>query len=185
MIKIAYAMAHPSDERLPLPAESTWTSAQAEAAAELIAGPRGAVIGPFKPLLYSPDLMGRVQRTGEYLRFNTELRPALTELAILIVSKHWGQPVEWNIHRPLALKSGVQQADIDALEAGAPPPSLDHEQQIVYDFYSELQAHHAVGDAVYARALEAFGARGVIDLTALAGYYTLLAMVMNVARTPG
>jgi 4-carboxymuconolactone decarboxylase len=171
-------------ERLPLPPRDTWTAAQAEAAKELVAGPRGGVIGPFKPLMYSPDLMARVQKTGEYLRYNTGLDKRLTELAILIVARHWGQPVEWNIHYPIALQAGVKQADADAIAADTPPRTLDAEQTLVYDFCRQVLTHKAVDDDCYAALLAAFGERGVVDLTSLCGYYSLLAMVMNVARTP-
>jgi 4-carboxymuconolactone decarboxylase len=171
-------------ERLPLPPRETWTAAQSEAAKELVAGPRGGVIGPFKPLMYSPDLMARVQKTGEYLRYNTGLDKRLTELAILIVAHHWGQPVEWNIHYPIALQAEVKQADADAIAAGSAPQMLDAEQTLVYDFCRQVLTHKAVDDDCYAALLAAFGERGVVDLTSLCGYYSLLAMVMNVARTP-
>ncbi len=172
------------DERLPLPAQSDWTLEQAAAAAELSAGPRGGVIGPFKPLLYSPELMQRVQKTGEYLRYNTGLDKRLTELAILLVAHHWGQPVEWNIHYPIALASGVNAADADAIAIGGAPPSLDAEQRLVYDFCRAVLRDRAVNDALYAQAKATFGEKSVVDLTTLCGYYSLLAMVMNVARTP-
>jgi 4-carboxymuconolactone decarboxylase len=171
-------------ERLPLPPRETWTAAQAEAARELVAGPRGGVIGPFKPLMYSPDLMARVQKTGEYLRYNTGLDKRLTELAILVVAHHWGQPVEWNIHYPIALQAGVKQADADAIAAGVTPPTLDAEQRTVYEFCRQVLKQSAVDDKCYAAVLAAFGEKGVVDLTSLCGYYSLLAMVMNVARTP-
>ncbi len=179
-IKPAFA----GPERLPLPARDTWTSAQANAAEELSAGPRGGVIGPFKPLLHSPELMQRVQRTGEYLRYNTSLDKRLSELAILVVAQFWGQPVEWNIHHPIALASGVREADAAAIAMDQAPSSLDAEQQAVYDFCHTLLREHAVDDALYARAIAAFGEQGVVDLAALCGYYSMLAMVMNVARTP-
>ena len=35
----------------------------------------------------------------------------------------------------------------------------------------------------YARAFARFGEQGVIDTIGIAGYYTLLAMVMNATRT--
>ncbi len=41
-----------------------------------------------------------------------------------------------------------------------------------------------MSDTTYGRTVELFGERGVIDLCGLCGYYSLLAMVMNVARTP-
>jgi 4-carboxymuconolactone decarboxylase len=172
------------NERLPLPPQATWSGMQAAAAAELSAGPRGGVIGPFKPLMYSPDLMQRVQRTGEYLRYNTGLDKRLTELAILIVAQHWGQPVEWNIHYPIALNSGVKPADADAIAVGDAPKTLDVEQRLVYEFCRAVLRDRAVGDALYADTKTAFGEKAVVDLTTLCGYYSLLAMVMNVARTP-
>ena len=54
----------------------------------------------------------------------------------------------------------------------------------IHDFLAELFDHRAVSDTTYARALERFGERGIVDLTGLAGYYATLAMVLNVARTP-
>ena len=177
--------AYNEHERLALPSQANWTSTQAEAAAELSAGPRGGVIGPFKPPMYSPELLKRVQKTGEYLRYNTDLPKRLTELAILIVAKHWGQPVEWNIHYPIALDAGVKHSDIDAISVDEVPPSLDTDQRLVYDFCRSLLSNGVVDDVVYMRLEAAIGKKGVVDLTALCGYYALLAMVMNVARTPG
>ena len=54
---------------------------------------------------------------------------------------------------------------------------------VAYDFTSELHANKRVSDATYAKAVAAFGEPGVIDLIAVHGYYTMLAMMMNVART--
>ena len=166
-----------------LPPRETWTAAQIEAAKEPVTGPRGGVIGPFKPMMYSPDLVARVQKTGEYLRYNTGLDKRLTELAILIVAHHWGQPVEWNIHYLIALQAGVKQADADAIVADAMPQALDAEQRLVYEFCRQFQTNKAVDDNCYAAVLAAFGEKGIVDLTSLCGYYSLLAMVMNVART--
>jgi 4-carboxymuconolactone decarboxylase len=135
--------------------------------------------------MHSPELLSRVQKTGEYLRYNTNLPKRLTELAILIVAKHWGQPVEWNIHYPIAIDAGVKQSDIDAISVDDVPPSLDTDQRLVYDFCRSLLRNGVVDDVLYMQLETVISAKGVVDLTALCGYYTLLAMVMNVARTPG
>ena len=65
-------------------------------------GPRGGVRGPFNALLRSPELADRVQKVGEYLRFNSALPPRLNELAILINARFCGSRYEWYAHRPLA-----------------------------------------------------------------------------------
>jgi 4-carboxymuconolactone decarboxylase len=135
-------------------------------------------------LLRSPELMGHVQRMGEFLRYRNCLGLRLTELAILITANHWSQAVEWTIHQPIALRAGVTQATIDAIDRGTEPTDLDPPAQALHAFATELLRTQAVADATYQRALGHFGEQGVVDLTACIGYYALLAMVMNVARTP-
>ena len=44
--------------------------------------------------------------------------------------------------------------------------------------------HCSVSDAAYQSVVDKFGERGVMDLIGLTGYYTMLAMVLNVTRVP-
>jgi 4-carboxymuconolactone decarboxylase len=171
-------------DRMPPIADADLTADQREAANELASGPRGAVFGPFVPLLRSPELMRRVQKTGEYLRYNSALPPRLSEFVILIVARWWGQGFEWHVHSKTAADVGVTKETIDAISEGRRPPSMTAEEEIIYEFCNELHVNHAVSDGSYAKMLALFGERGVIDLTGLCGYYGMLAMVMNVARTP-
>jgi 4-carboxymuconolactone decarboxylase len=171
------------DRLPPIPADRQ-TAEQRTVSAELISGPRGALAGPFVPLLRSPGLMARVQKVGEFLRFESRLPEDVKELAILVVASHWSQGYEWMFHLPLALKAGVSRETAQAIGEGRRPAGMTPDQAAAHDFLTELQDGKGVGDAAYARALEAFGEAGVVDLTGFAGYYTLLAMVMNVARTP-
>jgi len=176
-------MQKPMPDRMPPLADADLTPDQRDAANELASGPRGAVFGPFVPLLRSPELMRCVQKTGEYLRYNSALPPRLSEFVILLVARWWNQDVEWQIHHPIALKAGVKPAVADAIAENQRPAGMSPEEEAIYDFLAELHRHHKVGDATYARANAMFGERGVVDLTALCGYYSLLAMVMNVAQT--
>jgi 4-carboxymuconolactone decarboxylase len=171
-------------DRLPPLPEGSLTPAQQRAAAELATGPRGAVFGPFVPLLRSPDFLSPLQKAGEYLRYKSAFPPRLSEFAILIVARHWGQQFEWHVHRPIAEGAGLPAAHIRAVAEGRRPDDLAADEAIVHDFLQELQSNHAVSDTTYGRAVEHFGERGVVDLCGLCGYYSLLAMVMNVARTP-
>lgn len=163
----------------------TWhmTPAQQAAAQAIIDGPRGAVYGPFVPLLRSPELMDHAQRLGEYLRYRSAIGTRLSELAILVTARQWDQQVEWAIHAPIAAQSGIGAAVIDAIGRGQRPHDMSDEDAAVHDFSFELNRDKRVSDRTYNRALALFGERGVVDLMAINGYYTFLAMVMNAAQT--
>ena len=167
----------------PIPAEQM-TSAQREVAQELAAGRRGAVYGPFVPALRSPELTRRLQKVGEYLRYEPALPPKLREMAILLVAREWTQDFEWDAHAPLAEREGLARDVIDAIAEGRRPATHEAGEAVVYDFFVELERSHSVSNPTYAAAVAAFGEQGVVDLVALIGYYTTLAMIMNVARTP-
>ena len=169
----------------PIPKEK-WTDAQKKAADELAAGPRGAgaVAGPFVPLLRSPEFMNRLQKTGEYVRFQNSIGQKLTEFVILLTARQWTQQYEFDAHQPLALKAGVKQEFITAIMDGRRPTGMAADEEAAYDFCAELRQNQSVSDATYARAVGKFGEQGVIDMTGLVGYYTTLAMIMNVSRAP-
>jgi 4-carboxymuconolactone decarboxylase len=171
-------------DRMPLLPDNQMDAAQRAAAAELIAGPRKGVKGPFIPLLRSPVLMARLQKVGEYLRFESALPPRVSEFATLVVARHWTQQFEWFTHVPLALKAGTQQKTIEELGDGARPAGMSTEEALVYDFACELALNRGVCDETYRRAVEAFGERGVIDLVGTLGYFSWISMVLNVAHTP-
>ena len=150
----------------------------------MIAGPRKGVFGPFIPLMRSPELMDRLQRVGEYLRFGSCVPARLNELAMCVTARHWTNQFEWAVHYPLASKAGVAKATLEAIAEGRRPDSMAADEALVHDFLVELFATHGASDSTYARVRDHLGEQGVIDLVGLAGYFAALCMVMNVARTP-
>jgi 4-carboxymuconolactone decarboxylase len=171
-------------DRLPPLTEEQMTAEQRAAAAEISSGPRGAVIGPFAPLLRSPELMTRLQKVGEYLRFESPLDRRLFEMTILWVARWWDQQFEWTFHHPLALAAGLDPAVADAIAENRRPDGMDAAAAAVWDLLDELYRTRRVSDATYARAVAELGEVGVVEVVATAGYYTTLATVMNTARTP-
>ncbi len=167
----------------PLTAEQM-TPLQRAAADELTAGPRKGVKGPFVALLRSPELLARVQKVGEFLRFQSSLSPRVSEFATLIVARAWSQQFEWFTHVPLSLKAGTAQATIDALRDGRRPTTMDNEEALVHDFTTELLRQHGASEVTYRRAAEHFGEHGVVELTSLIGYFVMVSMVLNVTHTP-
>jgi 4-carboxymuconolactone decarboxylase len=173
-----------AQERLaPIPADKM-TEAQRKAVAEYTAA-RGTTLtgGPFMVLLRIPEVMtlGRLMR--EHVQFRTVLGQKLTELAILITAREWTQQYEWNAHDALARKAGLKSEIIKAIAEGRRPEQMAEDEEILYDFCIELHRNHGVSDSTYARALSKFGEAGIVEAATIEGYYTLLAMVMNTART--
>lgn len=159
------------------------TDEQRKAAEELAAGPRGQVRGPFNVLLRSPGLMSPVQKVGEYLRFRCQLDRRIAEMATLIAARHWTQLYEWQAHHPLALKAGLKPEIAQAIADGRRPAGMAQDEEVVYDVLTEALHNKSVSDVTYERGLAQFGEQNLVDLLAIAGYYGLLALLLNVART--
>jgi 4-carboxymuconolactone decarboxylase len=176
--------AEPWRDRLPLPEPGEMSAAQREAADALIAGPRKGVYGPFLPLLRSPQLLDRVARLGEYLRFESVLDARVRELVICAVARRVTNQFEWAMHAPLAQKAGVSPATLEALRAGARAKDLPADEEAALDFCAELLATHGASEPTYAAALSQFGEQGVVELTTLIGYFAMACWLMNVAHTP-
>ena len=171
-------------DRLPPIAADRLTPAQREAVDAFRAARGTAISGPFYPLLRSPELMTRTRAMGDYLRYKSALPPRLSEFVILLTAREWTQQYEWNAHYPIAVKAGIKREILDAIAEGRRPTGMSDEETILYDFCRELHHDKAVSDATYARALTAFGEHGVVDTIGITGYYTMLAMTLNTARTP-
>lgn len=173
-----------AQDRMPPIPPQNMTEAQKKAAKDLISGPRGTLAGPFVPLLRSPGFMDRLQKMGAYLRYDSKLGHKLNEFVILLTARQWTQQYEWYVHAPIARKAGVEQDVIDAIRDGRRPSTMTEDEQIVYDFILELRRDQSVSDKTYARAVHRFGEQGVIDMVGVNGYYSMIAAIMNVARTP-
>ncbi len=167
----------------PIPPEKM-TPEQQTAAAEFMETRQTKTLnGPFIALLRSPDLINLASEIGIWTR-KTSLPPRLFEFVVLITARDWTQNFEWNGHSAAALKGGLSQDIVQAVADGRRPMRMAEDETIVYDFTTELLNNRGVSDETYARALAKFGERGIIDMTGISGYYTMIAMVLNVARTP-
>ncbi len=171
------------DRMPPIPAERL-TDAQKQAMAEFRTARKAELSGPFWPLLRSPEVMTRARAMGDYLRFTSVLPPRLSEFTILITARQWSQAYEWDLHAPLAEKGGLAPSIISAVSEGRRPNRMADDEEVLYTFCDELHRNKSISDATYARAVARFGEQGVIDILGITGYYTMLAMVLNTARTP-
>lgn len=170
--------------RIPFPEPATMSPEQRRVYDAVVSGPRGALVGPLRAALHSPELADRWQQLGAFLRYHTCLPPRLNELAILVTARRWNAEIEWVVHATAALKAGLDPAVADDIRAGRPPRFSNPEDAEVYDFARELQQAGQVTDATYEAVRERWKERGVVELTALIGYYTMVAMTLNAHRIP-
>jgi 4-carboxymuconolactone decarboxylase len=168
--------------RLPeIPVEQ-YSPDQQQAAKEFEVARKKAPWGPFAMLMHSPQLMNNARAMGDYLRYNSAFDSLLSEFAILITAREWTQDYEWYVHYPIAIKAGLKPSIAQALREGRRPEGMSEDESIVYDFTIELQRYKQVSDATFVKTEKRFGKKGAIDLAGIAGYYTFLAMEMNMAK---
>jgi 4-carboxymuconolactone decarboxylase len=171
-------------QRFPKLTPDQLTPAQREVAAEITAGPRGEVRGPFIALIHNPELASKVQRLGEHLRWKGKLPPKLKELAVLVTARRWTCQHEWVMHSKLALEGGLGAGIVDDIRHGREPKGMLDEEKAVYNFCRELHATGRAGDAAFTDIQRRYGLDGALELIALNGYYSLMAMVLNTAGLP-
>jgi 4-carboxymuconolactone decarboxylase len=171
-----------ADDRLPTVPPAQYSVEQKQAAAEFEAARKTAVFGPFEPMMHSPQLMSDARAMGDYLRFKSSIGNTLSELAILMTAREWTQNFEWTYHYPIAIKSGLRQELVDAIAVDKRPTGMTPDEEIVYNFTHELLKKKQVSDATFDRAKARFGTKGVVDMAGISGYYTFLAMQLNMAN---
>jgi 4-carboxymuconolactone decarboxylase len=150
----------------------------------LLNGPRRGLGGPFNVLLRSPEMGDLTQKLGEYARFRPELPAKLRELAIIITARHWTAQYEWNAHRQAAQQAGLGTAVIEAIANRKRPAGMQADEEVVYNFSTELLETKQVSDANFKAAVNRFGEKGVVDLIGVMGYYQMVSMLSNVDRYP-
>jgi len=181
VLLVGSALAVGADRFPEIPLEKM-TPAQRTVADAIMSGPRKGMGGPFNAWLRSPELADRLQKVGEYVRFNSSLDKRLNEMAIIMTAQYWGSQYEWFAHAPLAQKAGLDPEVIAALGAGKKPEKMKDDEAIVWEFTTQLRRDRHVDDAIYAKAVEKFGENGVMDLVAVNGYYDVVSMTLNVAQ---
>ena len=170
--------------RLEIPTEEELTAKQLDMLADIRktrgSGPLG---GPFAVFLQAPEYGDLAQKLGAFCRYRTAVPPHLSEFTILVLGRFWRSQYEFWVHAPIAEKAGVKAETIKALRIGR-MPKMTREERAIYDFIAELHKTKRVSDRTYSRVHALFGDAGMIEFVGILGYYTLIAMTLNVFRVP-
>jgi 4-carboxymuconolactone decarboxylase len=169
--------------RIPLPDREQMSREQQKVYDEVVKGPRGMMVGPLRAVIHSPELADRWQRLGEFVRYRTVLPEGLKELAIIVCAKRWNSEVEWGVHALAARDGGVPEDVINAIREGR-EPTLDEDSAEIYEFTRQLQMSGEIEDETYWAVRRRWGERGIVELTAIIGYYTMVSMMLNAHRVP-
>jgi len=144
----------------------------------------GALAGPFNAWLHAPGVGARLSALGAALRFETSLERRLLELAIIVVAAHWKAEFEWWAHARMAREDGIDDVMVSAIGRGETPSFEAGDEAVVYTFARQLVVSGGVDDETFASAVEALGRQGVVELTSLCGYYTLVSFTLNAFAVP-
>jgi len=171
--------------RIPLISPESSLTPEQRRVVDAILGKRGGKIpGPFRLSLHCPAITEVWHPLGETLRLKSNFPLRLSELGILMAARSMDCDYVFNAHASIALENGLSKAVIEALAANTRPVFAKPDEEAIYDYCRELHEQHAVSDQTYARALELFGVPGVVELTALFGYYTMVSMTILAHQMP-
>lgn len=170
--------------RIPLPELEAMTPEQRQVHKAIGDLRGGHVPLPYRAALHNAELADKWQQLGELLRYRTSLPQRLSELAVLVVAQHHGCQYIWNAHQPVALKAGVATEVVDAIKDGVRPEFALDDERAVYEFSAELLQTNSVTGARHTQAVSALGVTSLVELTALLGYYVMVAMMLNAHDLP-
>jgi len=151
---------------------------------KIVSGPRGRLVGPLRAALLIPDLADAWQQFGAQLRYGTTLPRKITELAILCVGRYYNSQVEWFIHAREAQSAGVEPDVVDAIHKRRVPDFAEAADRIAYEYTRQLLMHGDVDEALHDQAKRLWDATGVVELTAVVGYYAMVSMTLNAQAIP-
>ncbi len=165
--------------------ESELSPKQREVMAEIQSSRGRATLGgPFGVMLHAPDYGDLAQKLGAFCRYKTSVPPRLSEFTILVIGRLWRSQYEFWVHAPIAEKAGVAKQTIADLRAGRRPAKMSKDERAVYDFVVELHKTRRVSDRTYGKLHALFGDAGTVEFAGILGYYTLVAMSLNVFNVP-
>jgi 4-carboxymuconolactone decarboxylase len=141
---------------------------------------RGFVSDILKVFSHAPEGLERFAAFGEYVRYRTDLPARTREFAILAIAR--GNQYAWSHHYPHAVKAGLLQSELDALNDGHFADSLSAAEKTAARYAQEFANGGKMGDDTFAALKALYTERQITDLTLLAGYFLALGSTISALR---
>lgn len=164
--------------------ESDLNAEQKRVLAGLLDRRGGRIPGPYRFTLHCPEITELMHPFGELLRLRSSFPLNVSEMAICATARGWDSEYIFASHSNGALKAGVDLAVIEAMQRGERPTFKKKDEEAVYDFALELVVNHKISDATYKRVLDMYGMEKAVELSALIGYYSLVACTILAHEMP-
>ena len=142
-----------------------------------IVSTRGRMLRPYAAMLHRPDIARATADLGAVIRYASTLSDHDRELVIVTTAIERDCDFEWQAHRPLAAEAGVSEETLEAVASGG--GVAGDRDAVIVEYVRALSRTGKIDDATFEAASALFEEDGIIETTAIVGYYTMLAMIMN------
>ena len=146
---------------------------------DAIAQSRGAVGGPWRALLHSPEMANRTMHLGSYVRFESSLDHKVIEFAALVAARELDCKHEWAAHVNHAQQAGISLDTIRAVYRKQGVETFSSDDAELVSFVREMIHDHRVSEPTFQAIHGRFGDKGMVELSATIGYYAMLACTLN------
>ncbi|MCB1745260.1 MAG: carboxymuconolactone decarboxylase family protein [Gammaproteobacteria bacterium] len=170
--------------RLPMPADSDGFSEETRDAIRHITRTRTTMPPPSCYLTYAGKAGALLSDLVEHLRFHSTLTPAETELAICTAVRAADVDYIWAPHVKLGLAAGAREEAFHAIDTLAPLDGLTADEALIIGYGRELLESKQVSDATVQAVRERYGEKGLLELTAVMGVYTMNATILRAMDHP-
>jgi 4-carboxymuconolactone decarboxylase len=137
------------------------------------------LIGPFNPLLYSPEAGTGFLDFEAAVERSSSLDERVRQVVILSVGSVWRSEYELYAHAAAARLAGLPDDAIRALQDGQHAKDLSDKEQLAQTYTLRLTSEHFVDATLYERAEHAFGRQGLVDIALLIGRYQTICTLLN------
>jgi len=146
--------------------------------AEIIAG-RGSVLHLYRMLLHSPPVAEGWLHLLSAIRKGCSLPGDLRELVIMRVAVLNGAPYEADQHRPIALKEGLTEAQLEALGDWQSSALFDPRQRATLALADVMTRQVQVPDDIFEAVRTWFDEPVVVELVATIAAYNMVSRVLE------
>jgi 4-carboxymuconolactone decarboxylase len=159
--------------------DATLSDTQRRIATQLEMGIPGSVKGAYATWLRTPKIAERVFRYEQVLHGHLLVPHPFVELVVLVTARFWTADELWAVHRDRALDVGLSADLIAAIAEHRMPNFASKDEATVHAFADGLLTQGRVNDDTFAQSVAQCGYQTVIELVAVAGFYSMVALTLN------